>query len=141
MNPQLRIGDAEREAAITALGEHFAAGRIDDAEYEERSSTIWAARTAGALTPPFADLPEPHPTTTATRSEPSARPRSAGPGWPRFAPLLLLGPVIALVVVTKLPWFLILIAAWIVCVKVGRFGGHRSRGWHGPYGRRWHAGY
>ena len=34
--PELRIGDAEREAAVTALGEHYAAGRLTKDEYDER---------------------------------------------------------------------------------------------------------
>ena len=35
--PELRIGDAEREAAVTALGEHYAAGRLTKEEYDERA--------------------------------------------------------------------------------------------------------
>ena len=35
--PELRIGDAEREATISALGEHYAAGRLTKEEYDERS--------------------------------------------------------------------------------------------------------
>ncbi len=60
--PSIRIGNAEREAAVRELGEHYAAGRIDGAEYEERTSAAYAARTADDLTPLFADLPHEQPT-------------------------------------------------------------------------------
>jgi hypothetical protein len=60
--PSLRIGNAEREAAVRELGEHYASGRIDGAEYEERTSAAYAARTADDLTPLFADLPHEQPT-------------------------------------------------------------------------------
>ena len=55
--PSLRIGNTEREAAARELGEHYAAGRLDAAEYEERTSAAYAARTADDLAPLFADLP------------------------------------------------------------------------------------
>ncbi|GAA5125311.1 DUF1707 domain-containing protein [Pseudonocardia adelaidensis] len=62
MQPLLRIGHAEREAAVRELGEHYAAGRLDAAEYEERTSAAYAARTAEDLEPIFADLPREQPT-------------------------------------------------------------------------------
>lgn len=58
----MRIGDAEREAAVRELGEHYAAGRLDAAEYEERTAAAYAARTAADLAPLFADLPREQPT-------------------------------------------------------------------------------
>ena len=57
----VRIGIAEREAAVTALGEHFAAGRLDPGEYETRVEAATAARSRADLLPLFADLPGPHP--------------------------------------------------------------------------------
>ena len=32
---ELRIADADREAAASALGEHYAAGRLDQEEYDD----------------------------------------------------------------------------------------------------------
>ena len=55
----LRIGDAERESAVAALGEHYAQGRLAKEEYDERSDAAWSARTAADLAPLFADLPTP----------------------------------------------------------------------------------
>ncbi|MGV9745338.1 DUF1707 SHOCT-like domain-containing protein [Rhodococcus zopfii] len=60
---EIRIGTAEREQAQRLLGEHFAAGRLTLAEFEERSGCIEAATTRGELVAPFSDLPlvEPAP--------------------------------------------------------------------------------
>ncbi|WP_410668712.1 DUF1707 domain-containing protein [Amycolatopsis sp. cmx-4-68] len=60
-SPQLRISDQTRESALSALGEHMTAGRIDIDEYGERSARITAAKTRGELGEIFADLPTPHP--------------------------------------------------------------------------------
>jgi hypothetical protein len=60
-SPQLRISDQNRESALSALGEHMTAGRIDIDEYGERSARITAAKTRGELGEIFADLPTPHP--------------------------------------------------------------------------------
>jgi hypothetical protein len=57
----VRAGDHEREAAMTALGEHLTAGRISLDEYGDRSAQAAHAQTRGELTALFADLPEPHP--------------------------------------------------------------------------------
>ncbi len=57
----IRIGDAERNAAVEALGEHMTTGRLDLDEYGTRSASASAARTVGELRALFADLPAPHP--------------------------------------------------------------------------------
>ncbi|HEY0905164.1 MAG TPA: DUF1707 domain-containing protein [Marmoricola sp.] len=54
---QLRIGDAERDQAAAALGEHYAQGRLTTEEPAERLDRIWAARTRSDLRPVFRDLP------------------------------------------------------------------------------------
>ena len=53
----MRVSDAEREAAAAELREHFASGRLDQEELDERLSAIFAARTRGDLNALFADLP------------------------------------------------------------------------------------
>ncbi|MFC5993033.1 DUF1707 domain-containing protein [Pseudonocardia hispaniensis] len=58
-SPKYRIGHEEREQAIRALNDHFAAGRLDMHEYEERVSRASAARTADELDALFSDLPPP----------------------------------------------------------------------------------
>jgi hypothetical protein len=55
----LRIGDAERDAAATDLGEHYAAGRLTLDELNERLDAVFSARTFGQLNRIMADLPGP----------------------------------------------------------------------------------
>jgi hypothetical protein len=53
----IRIGTAEREQAVKALGDHFAQGRLAPEEFEERMTAAYAARTALDLDQLFDDLP------------------------------------------------------------------------------------
>jgi hypothetical protein len=74
----MRVGDAEREAAAAELREHFASGRIDQAELETRLSAVFAARTRGDLNALFADLPSAgHP--WASAGAPGGGPAFGGP--------------------------------------------------------------
>ena len=54
----LRVSDAEREAVTGQLAEHFAAGRLDQAEFDDRVGRAMSARTRADLSGLFADLPE-----------------------------------------------------------------------------------
>lgn len=58
---QLRIGTAEREAAVKILGDHMAEGRLALEEYEERTAAALEAVTRADLRPLFKDLPGPYP--------------------------------------------------------------------------------
>ncbi|WP_051898947.1 DUF1707 SHOCT-like domain-containing protein [Sciscionella sediminilitoris] len=58
---KLRVSDTERESAVSALGEHMTAGRIDVEEYGQRSARVTTARTRGDVLREFADLPDPKP--------------------------------------------------------------------------------
>src|SRR5258708_17562643 len=53
----LRASDADRDAAITELGEHFQAGRLDPAELDDRTGRALRARVVSDLDELFADLP------------------------------------------------------------------------------------
>jgi GntR family transcriptional regulator len=55
----LRVSDAEREAVAGRLAEHFAAGRLDRAEFDDRVRRAMSAKTRGNLRGLFADLSEP----------------------------------------------------------------------------------
>jgi hypothetical protein len=57
----IRIGTAERTAAMKALDEHLAAGRLGVEEYGDRSAAAAGATVAGDLAVLFTDLPAPHP--------------------------------------------------------------------------------
>src|SRR5580693_4345428 len=54
----LRVSDAERKAASGQLAEHFAAGRLDQAEFDDRVGRAISAKTRGDLRGLFADLSE-----------------------------------------------------------------------------------
>jgi len=57
----LRIGHAERAAALRALDEHLEAGRLDIEEYGDRSAAASVATTVDDVAVLFRDLPAPHP--------------------------------------------------------------------------------
>lgn len=74
----LRIGDAEREAAVTALREHYAQGRLTHEELDDRIERTLSARTGRDLALTAADLPDLY----GSRSEDDGgAPGWAGPGW------------------------------------------------------------
>ena len=75
--PELRIGDAERDAVVDSLKAHFGAGRLSIDEFEERTAQALSARTVGELVPLTADLPVPRPAPV-----PARRPLPADP-WAR----------------------------------------------------------
>ena len=54
----LRVSDAEREAVCGGLAEHFAAGRLDQAEFDDRVGRAMSAKTRAGLRGLFADLSE-----------------------------------------------------------------------------------
>lgn len=113
----IRIGTAERERAASALGEHFAAGRLDTDEYDERVKRVYLAKTDTDLAPLFADLPG-----RPARGRQRTRPRVP------FAPLiiaLLILSAVAWVAVLHIPPFFLLLLVWI-----GFARGHRFRHRH-----------
>jgi GntR family transcriptional regulator len=54
----LRVSDAERDAVAGRLAEHFAAGRLDQAEFDDRVRRAMSGKTRGDLRALFADLSE-----------------------------------------------------------------------------------
>ena len=82
--PQMKASDAERDAVVAALSEHFQAGRITTEELEERTGQALAARTLGQLDELTADLPAPRP---AAAPAPVA---SRRPGYLALAPVAVL---------------------------------------------------
>ncbi|HEY5881723.1 MAG TPA: DUF1707 domain-containing protein [Nakamurella sp.] len=53
----LRIGDREREQAVALLQDAVGGGYLDLQEFEDRSRTVYAAKTRGHLRAALADLP------------------------------------------------------------------------------------
>lgn len=59
MERQIRVSDAERQAAADRLGAAMADGRLDMAEYDRRIALAYGAVTYGDLDQLFTDLPRP----------------------------------------------------------------------------------
>jgi hypothetical protein len=79
----LRIGDAERDAAMTALREHYAQGRLTHEELDERLELTLSARTGRELALAGADLPDLYDSRSEDPqgfSDHDNRERG-GPGW------------------------------------------------------------
>ena len=79
----MRVGTADRQAAMDALADHFAQGRLDPDEFGERSAAAYAARTAGELEDLFHDLP---PTPWPPAPPPAAGLTTAPHGAPPLHP-------------------------------------------------------
>jgi hypothetical protein len=134
----LRVGDAERYEAASALGEHFATGRLDQAEYDGRVQQAYAARTRGDLVGLFADLPEPAPFRAPGRSGfqagRAARDRGATAGTRRSFPvppaLAILAIFLVVSLVARFPVFPVLFLLWFAWGRQAAWGGRRA--WDRP---------
>jgi hypothetical protein len=118
--PEPRIGDTERDAAIKALGEHYAAGRLTKEEYDERADAALRARFDSELRPLFLDLPRTGP--TQVPPAPSRPQVSRGPAW-RESPLFPLLVVAAVVVaVANGAWWLLFVLGFFFWCRPRRRG-------------------
>ncbi|HEX7305324.1 NINE protein [Lentzea sp.] len=79
---QQRIGNQQREEAITALNDHFAMARLDITEYQDRVNRASGAQSYQELAELFRDLPQPHPPFLAPPSVPFAAVPPPPPGFP-----------------------------------------------------------
>ena len=143
-SPDVRIGDADREQALTALGEHLSAGRLDVDEYGERSARVTAAKTRRELTDVFADLPElrPRPGAPAAAVE---KPKPNGPmSWADrplgqrvtagLLPLLFAAAIVA--GVTTHVWWFIAVPFIVGAMGRGMWGPDWDNDRHGGRGGR-----
>jgi hypothetical protein len=64
----VRVDNAERDAAATRLGAHLTAGRLEWDEYDQRLQAAYAAKTRGDLARLFTDLPDEQPQTGRRRA-------------------------------------------------------------------------
>lgn len=118
MDAWQRISDTDRERAMTDLGTHYAEGRLEHEEYDERLDAVWTARTAADLAVVFHDLPglpAPAPSVPARRDT-RLRP------WMGFLGLLLAALVVVGVLKIVPVWILVVVAL-IVLTKTR----HRKR--------------
>jgi len=110
---RLRVSDADRDAAVTELGQHFQAGRLDAAELDDRTGRALRARVRGDLDPLLADLPRPAPA-------PVRVPQAAA--WPARPPL------------ARSPRPGLIAAIFIAALIARAVGGGWHHGWGGGVG-------
>jgi hypothetical protein len=134
----MRVSDADREAATTALGEHMSTGRLTIDEYGDRAARVSTAKTRRDVLELFDDLPRPWPDFSGVdqaaptpvepmpTAEPAVRSRG-GAGWAVAAaiPLSWLAAVVVVLItgswaIFLLPFLLTILGA----VMLGR-GVHR----------------
>jgi hypothetical protein len=113
----VRIGDAERDATMVQLREHFVAGRLTFDELTERIDTALTARTQRQIDALMADLPRPPRPARSAGGSRGARDSAAvaaqAPDPGRFL-------VLAMLLFALATW--ILIMAWM-----------SRHAWSGPY--------
>ena len=113
--PAQRIGDAERERAVSALSEHYALGRLDHAELDARLEAAYRAVTVDQLVALFADLPDPAPFRPSRRDRRSvARVARGVRRWPDFPvlPALMLAVAVGVLIASGGRAFFLLPIMW-----------------------------
>ena len=131
----LLVSDAERDSVVTELGEHFQAGRLERAEFDERVTQALTARTGHDLDVLLADLPRAHDVPSAPLAD------QRHPRLRSLAPVLVPLLVVAVLIAGSAaggghhrwaggwaPWPLL----WLIPLIAWRFGWWR-RGWR----RQW----
>jgi hypothetical protein len=115
LRPDLRVGTAERSEVADALSQHFAEGRLDTAEFNERTEQAMTAKTRADLSTLLADLPGHEAPPVPTRRR-----------WPlRFAAVaLLVGLVVAATWAASLPHALWILGVLVVWAALRHHGGH-----------------
>ena len=136
MDDRMRISDADREHVTERLREHFAAGRLDSEELDERTTAALNAKTYGDLRRVMADLPEPAPVGASTGAMPP-------PDWagrqhvyayrrgPRLLPLALLVLFAAIILppvgFVFFAFLKVILLIWLVTCVAGLFTAARFR--------------
>lgn len=129
-SPDLRASDAERDAVLGELGQHFQDGRLDKAEFDDRVTAALAAKTGRDLDEVLTDLPKtPASEQRGAASEPGQGSAPSAAPWQSARPLPALGRPRVLML---LP--LLVAAVMISGLLIG--GGHH--GWpFAPFGFLW----
>ena len=139
-DPRTRIADSDRERAMSDLAGHYADGRLDHEEYDERLDAIWTARTRADLAVLFSDLPRPQSSRPQAGPTPVPTSRTRPRQRSRVPLLPVLALLIVLSVITGAPVWLLIFPLMFLR---GRRGGacapprghadyrrpHRSPGW------------
>ena len=119
----LRVSDAERQTVTDRLAQHFADGRLDQAEFDERVGQAMNAKTRADLNGLFSDLPE-----TGAPAVTDYRQRRRG-----HPILLIILLIIAASAAAHVLWWFAVPAVWLVILVVAvmlatrTFGRPRAR--------------
>jgi hypothetical protein len=128
MTEQIRIGDAEREQAVSALSDHYLAGRLTKEEYDERTAAAFSAKTTSDLRPLFWDLPNVQQKQAVVRQAQASRSRGRRRGFPVF-PLAVLFILVMALTPLHLPWWGWMILGWMwISGMFARLGLRACRG-------------
>ncbi|HEY1624536.1 MAG TPA: DUF1707 domain-containing protein [Streptosporangiaceae bacterium] len=128
----MRVSDAERQAVADRLAAHYADGRLDQAEFDERSGRAMSAKTRADLNGLLDDLPEPPgslgtgPTGAPGVPAAGAIVRKHSHGHPVLATALVVIVIIAIAhaVFWVIGWLWIAVVAVIVLAATGHLGHH-----------------
>ncbi|WP_072807496.1 DUF1707 SHOCT-like domain-containing protein [Rhodococcoides yunnanense] len=135
-NPDVRIGTAEREQALSSLSQHLSDGRLTLEEFDERSAVVTSATTRSQLDAVFTDLPSANIAPTASRpldlsksQTPARTPDSAvDDGWDWRKAAMAVTPIVALILFFVVPlsnsWLFFLLIPLVGAIV---YGGDRSR--------------
>jgi hypothetical protein len=111
----MRISNAERNDIADTLSKHFAEGRLDSNEFDERVGRVMNAKTRGDVAGVLDDLPRLGPP-----DPPPRRRRPLGPWVLALLLLLFVASIAAVPPHVHVPWLLIGIVALLLW--------HRFRG-------------
>ena len=100
---ELRVSDAERRQVADALAEHYAEGRLDESELNERLGAAMGAKTRNDLAPLLSDLPR----RGAPEPPPRPRPRRAAHLFVLMVTLLFVMSLTTTFFQLHVPWVLI----------------------------------
>jgi hypothetical protein len=137
----MRVSDAERQAVADRLAAHYADGRLDQAEFDERSARAISAKTRADLEGLLDDLPEPGGMKGTGPTGASGIPAFSGSGTmtrrhQHGHPLL--GAAVFVIVVIALAHAIWFVASWlwvaviavIVLAATGHLGHHHHHHGH-----------
>ncbi|HEX6477170.1 MAG TPA: DUF1707 domain-containing protein [Acidimicrobiales bacterium] len=108
-DPRLRISHAERNEIADTLSKHFAEGRLDSDEFDERVGRVMNAKTRGDLAGVLDDLPRLGPPPPEPR-----RRRPLGPWVLALLFVVLVASIAAVPPYVHVPWLLIGIVGFLL---------------------------
>jgi Flp pilus assembly protein TadB len=115
--PAMKASDADRDAVLAALSEHFQAGRLTQDELEDRTGRALAARTHGELDALMADLPGWRRPAAAPPQAVPLQPAAGPPDFWRMRPLVpAIAVVAAAVIVATVLGLGVHAGVWLVVV-------------------------